>query len=71
MYLVELSRMDAVSTLCDKRLVSYERKLTFHEISLWPNDVEICSDSDGLGPKKMWFLLHRNTALCCTSINSI
>ena len=40
MQLVELSRMDTVSTLCDKRLVSYERKIAFHEISLWPNDVE-------------------------------
>ena len=47
MHLVEMSRMDTVSTLYDKRLASNERKTTFHEISLWPTDVEDVLGSDG------------------------
>jgi len=52
MYLVELSRMDAVSTLCDKRLVDYERKLTFHEISLGPMMSRFARIVTALGPQK-------------------
>jgi len=38
-------------------LVSYERKLTFHEISLCPMMSRICSDSDGPRTQK-------NVVLC-------
>jgi len=52
--LVELSRMDAVSTLCDKRLVSYERKLTFTEIRFGPMMSRIARIVTA-STQKMWF----------------
>jgi len=52
MYLVELSRMDAVQAL--RQAVSELRaEITFHEISLWPMMSRICWDNDD--PQKCGF----------------
>jgi len=52
MYLVELRSNGRGSTLCDKRLVSYERKLTFHEISFGPMMSRFARIVTALGPQK-------------------